>query len=244
MSRLLIFSGAGISAESGVSTFRDTDGLWAKHDVDKVCNYVTWKQNYDAVHDFYNQLRVGMNDKFPNAAHQYVKEWSDRYFVHNITQNVDDLFERAGCEGVMHLHGHLTEMKCTACGHIWDIGYRAYNQREERCASPKCECRKGIKPNIVFFHEGAPLYSAFHRILEVLTDEDVVLVIGTASQVVNIGGLLENRPGFKILNNIEPSESAYDRSIEDMVYDEKIFLPATEAAEKIDKILRERLPDK
>lgn len=241
--KLLVFSGAGISAESGLSTFRDPDGLWAKFDHDKVCNIATWKQNYVGVHEFYNSLRAGLADVEPNAAHKAVAEWASRYSTTNITQNVDDLFERAGCRNVIHVHGHLKQMKCTACGHVWDIGPRAYDL-DERCAKDGCECRKGIKPNVVFFGEMAPLYSALHRALDDLRSDDVVVVIGTANQVVPIHALLENRPGYKVLNNLDRADSAYDRSLEDSAYDELIFKPATLAVADIDAILRKRLGDK
>ena len=115
--KLIIFSGAGISAESGINTFRDTNGLWEKYSIEEICTENTWKQNFDAVHVFYNQRRIQLQKVKPNRAHEVVsmlkKMYGDNCYV--ITQNVDDLFERAGCEDVLHVHGELTKMECTAC---------------------------------------------------------------------------------------------------------------------------------
>ena len=106
---LIIFSGAGISAESGINTFRDTNGLWENHSIKEVCSENTWKHNFEAVHTFYNQRRVQLSEVQPNNAHKVVatlkKQYGDDCYV--ITQNVDDLFERAGCEDVLHVHGEL-----------------------------------------------------------------------------------------------------------------------------------------
>ena len=116
--KLIIFSGAGISAESGINTFRDTNGLWENHSIKEICSEYTWKQNFEAVHSFYNQRRVQLSEVQPNNAHKVVatlkKQYGEDCYV--ITQNVDDLFERVGCKDVLHVHGELGKMECTACG--------------------------------------------------------------------------------------------------------------------------------
>lgn len=241
MGRLVVFSGAGISAESGIPTFRGDGGLWNGHKIGVVCDYNTWKANFQAVHGFYNELRVALGAAQPNAAHLKVAEWSRRYETTNLTQNVDDLFERAGCSSVVHVHGFLRNMQCMACGHVWDIGYAEWTPGDSCPNQPRCLCRKGIKPGVVLFNENAPRYADMYRTLNALTDDDVVVVIGTSGQVVSIGGLLEGRPGYKVLNNLTEAASMYDRAIEQSVYHETFFEPATGAAEKIDAILRERL---
>jgi NAD-dependent deacetylase len=245
LSRLILFTGAGISAESGIPTFRDENGLWHNHKIDEVCNILTWKKNATIVHDFYNARRMGIRDVQPNAAHLACKAWQDRYETVLFTQNIDDLFEKAGCRDVIHLHGRATNMKCEACGHVWDIGYRDWRYEgntdgvADRC--PECDSRRGVKPGVVFFYEQAPEYSTLNLIVKSLRPTDVIAVIGTSAQVVNIGGMIERRPGYKVLNNLHQGFSTADKHVEQSVYDELVFAPATEGVARIDQILREKL---
>lgn len=240
MGRLILFTGAGISAESGISTFRGSTGLWNGHDIDEVCNYLTWRRNFHAVHNFYNARRTQLREVEPNDAHLMVREWQARYETVILTQNIDDLFERAGCTDVIHLHGSLTQMECHACGHVWDIGYRAWDQENERCESDKCNCKNAIKPGVVFFNQEAQQYSKLNKIINSLTSDDVVVVIGTSGNVIPISSLLENKPGYKILNNLEPSDSMIIRMTDDSCFNEQFFEPASSAVNKIDEILRNR----
>ncbi len=228
--KILIFSGAGISAESGISTFRDSNGLWEKHNIEDICNQNTWKKNFKLVHSFYNQRRKQLNSVQPNEAHKTVariqKKYKEDCYV--ITQNVDDLFERAGCTDVVHVHGELTKLECTACGHIWDIGYKEFNTSLDKC--PKCGSLKGVKPFIVFFGGQSPQYINMYRAFEVCKNRgSIVIVIGTMGNVVPVESLLENTPCKKILNNLEKSHYINDK-IMDKVYYEK----ATTAARKIE----------
>lgn len=127
--KLLVFSGAGISAESGISTFRDAggNGLWNGYRIEDVCTSHTWKQNFALVHSFYNARRQQLGQANPSSAHAMVASWQARYDTTIITQNVDDLLERAGVQNVIHLHGFLREMLCTACGQIWDYSSHSLN---------------------------------------------------------------------------------------------------------------------
>lgn len=231
--RLIHFSGAGLSAESGVPTFRDENGLWMGFDPDKVCNYSNWKENFEDVHEFYNALRIKLADVHPNAAHQAVAEWAGRYETLVFTQNVDDFFERVGVTPVK-VHGDILTMKCEACGTVWPIGYTAF-EPGTACASHKCDCKKAIKPNVIFFGEQAPRYLDLYIMLESLTDDDVIVVSGTSSSVVDINFFLSQYPGYKIVNNITPTQG------EESVYDVFLHMPATEAVPHIDAILREKL---
>jgi len=235
MPKLLIFTGAGISAESGLSTFRGDDGLWEGHEIDRVCNYRTWKQNFDEVHGFYNMLRGKLEHAQPNSAHFKVAEWQRHYETILLTQNCDDLLERAGCTNVVHLHGDLCSVRCEACGAVSQIGYREWSP-EDRC--PCCNSLKGVKPNVVFFNEQAPLYADLHKHLRNLEEHDLVVVIGTSSQVVPIGLYLERRPGFKILNNLEPSSDPEIQQIDEIAYNVRYYKPATQAVDEIDELLR------
>ena len=229
MGRLIVFSGAGLSAESGLATFRSKDGLWSKQNLDRVCNYMTWKSNLAEVHAFYNQRRAEVGAAEPNAAHRMIAAWQQRYRTVIITQNVDDLLERAGCTDVVHLHGHIQEMHCTACGRVWGVGYAAWAD-DSRC---ECGCRKGVKPNVVFFHQEAPNYRILEDLIDSLEHTDIFVVTGTSGTVVTIDEYLYDRKGFKIYNGLEPARIPY-------VYDISVLLPATEAFLTIDRILQER----
>lgn len=204
--QLVIFTGAGISAESGLATFRGQDGLWQNHKIDDVCNGYTWFKNRDLVHSFYNDLRVRLEQAEPNAAHLMVARLQDEYNATIITANVDDLHERAAESEIVehgkiiHLHGKLTEMTCTQCKTPWDIGYRAWSTDHERC--PNCGTRKLVRPNVIFFGEEAPRYADLYEILESLTESDVLVVIGTSAAVVNIGAMAYQSPAHTLLCNL------------------------------------------
>lgn len=241
MSKLVIFTGAGISAESGISTFRGTNGLWEGHNINEVCNYLTWRENYAEVHEFYNKRRMALSNAQPNSAHHMVKSWQDRYDTTIITQNIDDLFERAGCKNVMHVHGFATAMRCIACGNEWDIGYTEWNAGVDECSESFCHCKNAIKPDVIFFNEIAPKYRNMNNTLRDLTADDIVVVIGTSSNVVNIAGMLESKTCYKILNNLSESESLVLQDTEERSFDLKLFKPASEAIVQIDTELNHRL---
>lgn len=244
--KLIIFSGAGLSAESGISTFRDSNGLWENHKIDEVCNQFTWKNNFDLVHKFYNQRRVQLKDVEPNEAHKTIARLQEKYgndcFV--ITQNVDDLLERAGVKNLMHVHGDLTRMHCEACGEKWSIGYEAWDHENGEC--PKCKSKKGVRPDIVFFGGVAPMYSYMHRAFENLMDKDSILVvIGTMGNVVPIAAIigkisnrtLKNEKSVRaktILNNFEESEYLPAELFDHVFYDK-----ATCALPQIEKIIED-----
>lgn len=231
MSKIIVFSGAGISAESGIPTFRDKNGLWENHKVEEVADYNTWKDNFDLVHKFYNQRRHDLSKVKPNFAHKMVSKWIKEYKeVVVITQNVDDLFERAGCTNVIHLHGFLTDMKCEACNHVWQVGYKQWDIQTDKC--PSCSDNNLIKPNVVMFYEDAPMYHVLEMVLESLEEDDIFIVIGTMGNVVPIGSFLRYKPGIKILNNLEPTVA-----LPNDIFDHKFFMPATEAVIEIDKLL-------
>ncbi|CAA7332605.1 NAD-dependent protein deacylase Sir2 [Escherichia phage vB_EcoM_UP17] len=202
--RLIVISGAGLSADSGVRTFRtDTDSgkaLWDEYDLSEVCDIFNFRAGYqqeqcvpgavgglDAegynlyrkTHDFYNKRRVEMDRVSPNAAHYQIAEWFQEYGcdrVINITTNVDDLLEQAGVvhEDVLHVHGFLPEV-IVDNRIIKDVGYAAIDVDDY----------KYVKPNVVFFGETAPLYNDMYHILDGLTAQDMVIVVGCSNQVIN-----------------------------------------------------------
>ena len=247
--KIVIFTGAGLSAPSGIKTFRGSGGLWENHNINEICNEGTWKKNFDSVHTFYNARRKQMNSVEPNHAHRRLAELQSKYpdEVVLITQNVDNLLEKSGCKNVLHVHGELNKMECTACGiDAWDIGDRDWDQKTERC--PKCNSRKGIKPFVVLFGGVAPMYFQMGKELEeVAMDNDSILVVlGTQGNVVPIASgicyFLDPYSPFSfrnakktinahtILNNMEANHD----SLPEVLFDE-IYYESCETA--IDKII-------
>lgn len=246
--RIIIISGAGLSAESGISTFRDSDGLWENHKITDVCHEMTWKNNWELVHKFYNDRRVQLASVEPNEAHKTISRIKEKYKdeCYVITQNVDDLLERAGVNEVLHLHGNLKKMECISCAHNWDIEYKKFDTETDRC--PKCNSKKGVRPSIVFFGGQAPMYNYMHRALEYLENkESVLIIVGTMGNVISFQSLI-SRETIKgnqvahhktvrartILNNLEENEY-----FSNDIFDETFYEKATTALPKIEKWLEE-----
>lgn len=209
---LYVFSGAGLSAESGVPTFRTAGGLWTKHNLDRVCNMLTWKENRSAVFEFYTGRRREAAAVAPNDAHRRLAAWQSRWGTQRVrllTQNVDGLLERAGAQSVVHLHGDLAHLLCTACGHRWPVDDEAYHEHT-RC--PKCDSLKGVKPGVVFFHEMAPEYAHLQRMMRSIREHDVLLVVGSALEVVTVEYLVPADRVGHALNwqvNPDPVDESY-----------------------------------
>lgn len=206
MGRLIVFTGSGISVESGIPTYRADKGLWNEYDVTKVCDIRTWLDNYELVHEFYNKRRVELSAVKPNHTHDVIAEWQKKYDTILMTQNVDNLHEQAGSTKIIHLHGQLTKLQCQdpSCQHTWDIGYTEFDTKNGHC--PRCG-NKVIKPAVVFFNEMAPEYALFNRIIDSLKPDDVVVVLGTSGQVIPIDYYLSGKPSYNILNNLSPRTS-------------------------------------
>lgn len=221
MKKVLILSGAGISAESGIRTFRDADGLWEEYDVMEVCSVEGFERNPKLVADFYDARRRDLHDKLPNAAHEMIARLKQHYpdQIEVLTQNVDDLFERAGCPEVIHLHGTLTELRCEECGAVFEIGYES----QEGVTCPSCE-GDNIRHNVVMFGEEAPMYAELQRAVE---ECDLFVVIGSSAQVINAAWIAQWFE-YSILNNLE-SDDMLDPFFKTL-YIEK----ATTAAPKIE----------
>jgi NAD-dependent deacetylase len=237
MPKLVILTGAGLSAESGVATFRDSNGLWENHRIEDVCYIETWRRNFDLVHKFYNARRMQLGSVEPNAAHRMIAEWEKRYDTVAFTQNVDDLLERGGSKTVVHLHGFLPELRCLNCGMIWNIGYTEWNPHAS-CPTPHCRDRGIVKPNIVFFGEQAPQYMGMWDTFGSMTKQDVLLILGTSGVVLPVSDIAAAHPGPTILNNLHREPSIPDHSFDHVFYE-----PATQAVQKIDDLLKELLGD-
>lgn len=230
--RLIILSGAGLSAESGIKTFRDDNGLWHNHDVEQICNIRTWKNNYKQVHNFYNQLRNDLKNKKPNKMHYQIAQWQQEYKNNCIiiTQNIDDLLEKAGCKNVIHLHGTLKKVYCTECFNEIDIEYQSYDFKKcNKCNS------EWIKPSIIFFGEQAPLYQTLYEVFNSINKDDIVLIIGTSGAVINVNYLVSDK-SFNILNNLCP-----EIYINEKLFDAIFYEKATDAASKIDQLIKQKM---
>ena len=185
MQKIVVLTGAGISADSGLRTFRDTDGLWEGYKVEEVCTPEAFARNPQLVIDFYNERRRQAQAAEPNAAHRALAELEKYYQVQIITQNVDDLHERAGSSTVLHLHGELNKARSSADENYvveW-TGDQSINDTDPQ-GYP-------MRPHIVWFGEAVPLTETAARWV---SQADKVLVIGTSMQVYPAAGLLEYAP--------------------------------------------------
>ncbi|HLS17816.1 MAG TPA: Sir2 family NAD-dependent protein deacetylase [Paenalcaligenes sp.] len=241
--KIFIFTGSGISAESGLTTFRGSDGLWNDHSIDDVCNEHTWRHNYALVHDFYNDLRRTLADSEPNQGHHSIANIQKKYgdAVDIVTQNVDDLLERAGAHNVLHLHGDLTELCCADCGHEWAIGYTLVDlSQPEHTQCPSCQGDNHcVRPNIVFFGGPAPYYQTLYQWLAQASHPHSLFVVsGTQGNVVPIDSLLAQVEGKKVLNNLEPSPY-----IDEQHYAHVLYAPATEAWPQIEAFIDEHIKE-
>jgi NAD-dependent deacetylase len=180
MPNLVILTGAGISAESGISTFRDSNGLWENHSIEDVATPQGFGRNPALVHRFYNQRRAQLKTVAPNPAHAALAEleqaWKGRGDFMLITQNVDDLHERAGSHRLRHMHGELRKVKCTACQHV----YRHEDDLDENMTCPNCLYTGNLRPDIVWFGE-MPYH--LDEINHALTKADIYVAIGTSGVV-------------------------------------------------------------
>jgi NAD-dependent deacetylase len=220
---VIIFSGAGISAESGIRTFRDYDGLWEEFNIEEICQKGCLEKNREKVIQFYDNLRTELKDKHPNKAHLKIKELQDKYpEIKIITQNVDDLFEKAGCADVLHLHGFLREIYCENCNFSEDIGYSKQTDKYKLC--PKCN-KNTLRPNIVFFNEFAPKYAELYNELQ---NCEFLAVIGTSGFVINTDDFITKKIKYSILNILTPSPAFNEK-----LYSKVIYKKATEAIDEI-----------
>lgn len=200
--KIVVFTGAGMSAESGISTFRDHDGLWENHKVEEVASIDAWYKDPDLVLDFYNQRRRQLLEREPNAGHHALAKLQSHYpHLCVVTQNVDDLHERAGQQNVLHLHGQLRMSRSTGPG-------------EEEFVIEGSELSKGdlcpkgyqLRPNIVWFGEQVP---AFEEALALVSDCDFLIVVGSSLSVYPAAGLLNYiGPAVEILL-IDPKEPSF-----------------------------------
>lgn len=186
MKKLIVLTGAGISAESGLATFRDSGGLWEGYQVEDVATPEAWRKNQELVLEFYNQRRKAALEAKPNRGHAILAELENDFDVTIITQNVDDLHERAGSTNVIHLHGSLFESRSTIDPTlIYKIDGWELKKGE------KCEKGSQLRPNIVWFGEAVPMMEIAARIA---SSADIFLVVGTSMVVYPAASLIDYVP--------------------------------------------------
>ena len=186
MQKIVVLTGAGISAESGIRTFRDSDGLWEEHRIEDVATPQAWHRNPDLVLTFYNQRRRQLLEASPNAAHIALSLLEKKYHVHIITQNVDDLHEQGGSTRVLHLHGELKKSRSTV-----DPSLVYPIEGWELKKGDLCEKGSQLRPHIVWFGEAVPNIVEAARIAGTA---DIFLVIGTSMKVYPAAGLMDYVP--------------------------------------------------
>lgn len=198
MKKLIVLTGSGISAESGLKTFRESGGLWENYDIMQVASYDGWIQNRELVLQFYNERRSQLEAAQPNAGHTGLVELEEFFDVYIITQNVDNLHERAGSKNVLHLHGELTKARSTGNETlIYDIGYQSL--------VPGDTCDEGhqLRPHIVWFGEPVP---AMEEAASITTGADIFVVIGTSLVVYPAASLIDYVPGSVPIFLIDPNQ--------------------------------------
>lgn len=227
-SKIVVLTGAGVSAESGIKTFRDADGLWEGHDVMQVASPEGWRKNRTLVLDFYNQRRRQLSEVQPNAAHTALVKLEEKYNTVIITQNVDDLHERAGSSNVIHLHGELRKIRPED-----DRGASIHWKKDVQLGD--CDDR-GIqyRPDIVWFGEAVPM---IEKATVEISDAEIVLIIGTSMQVYPAAGLVGYAPRYSTMHYIDPRPTISH----ELALRQKLRIHETTATDGIPKIVEELL---
>jgi NAD-dependent deacetylase len=198
MKKLVVLTGAGISSESGIRTFRDSGGLWEEYDVTEVATFDAWMRNRELVLRFYNERRRQLAGCKPNAGHTGLVQLEKYFDVQIITQNIDDLHERAGSKKILHLHGELTKARSTADPElIYDIGYSDIKNGD------KCEKGSQLRPHIVWFGEEVPMMD---KAVRLAAGADIFVVIGSSLNVYPAAGLVHYAPRQADMWLIDPKE--------------------------------------
>ena len=206
MKNIVVLTGAGVSAESGVSTFRDSDGLWENHKVEDVASIEGWYRNPQLVLDFYNARRAQLTEVRPNAAHRAIAELENEYKLTVITQNVDNLHERAGSTRIIHLHGELSKVRPENCCNerdgfseetVFDIGADAINVGDLAPNGAQ------LRPHIVWFGEAVPKIA---KAVDAVEQADILLIVGTSLQVYPAAGLYRYAKADTPIYIIDPKD--------------------------------------
>ncbi|MFP4557337.1 MAG: Sir2 family NAD-dependent protein deacetylase [Bacteroidales bacterium] len=229
MKKLVVLTGAGISAESGIKTFRDMGGLWEEYDVMEVASPQAWERDPELVLRFYNDRRRQLGTVNPNAGHKALAQLEKDFDVHIITQNVDNLHERAGSSKILHLHGELTKVRSTRYPElIYDVGYKDIH------IGDYCDKGAQLRPHIVWFGEAV---TAIPDAAAIAQQADVLAVVGTSLNVYPAAGLIDYAspqvPVFLVDPNDVPVYSGHDVTF--------IKEPASTGVPKMIELIRARL---
>ena len=224
--KIVFLTGAGVSRESGIKTFRDSDGLWEGHSVTEVASIEGWRKDKEKVLNFYNERRAQLDTVEPNLAHKLIAELEQKHDVVVVTQNVDDLHERAGSTNVMHLHGELRKM----CSSMNKKSVLPYTQDIK--VGDKHEDGSQLRPYIVWFGENVPMMPDTTK--EVMS-ADVLVVIGTSLEVYPAAGLVRFAKGSCRLFYIDPTPNTDTPGIE---YFSVIKKVATEGMKELVEYLK------
>ncbi|MGN6569241.1 MAG: SIR2 family NAD-dependent protein deacylase [Flavipsychrobacter sp.] len=219
--KLVVLSGAGISAESGLKTFRDSDGLWEGYDIEEVATPRAWRRNPQLVLDFYNMRRKNVLEAQPNAAHIGLAKLEEYYVVHIITQNIDDLHERAGSTNVLHLHGEILKMRSERNEH------KLYPITEDINYGDLAEDGSQFRPHVVWFEEPVPM---IEQAIPIMMAADIFVLIGTSLAVYPAAGLVEyvspevtkyvidkRIPSISMYHNVVPIEKPATEGIQELL---------------------------
>jgi len=204
MKHIAFLTGAGMSAESGIKTFRDSDGLWENYDVMQVASIDGWIENPALVQQFYNDRRAQLATAEPNEGHKIIASLENEFKVSVVTQNVDNLHERAGSSNVIHLHGELTKASNENKTQVIDIGYRAIEPGE------RADDGSRLRPFIVWFGEAVPM---IEKAAEIVSNADIVVIIGTSMQVYPAAGLIHYAQRGIPIYLIDPQDVAVPKNV-------------------------------
>ena len=215
MKNLVVFTGAGISAESGLGTFRDSGGLWDKYKIEEVATLEAFKSNPKLVLDFYNLRRRQLLKTNPNSAHYSLNKLQDKYNLSIITQNIDDLHERSGAENVLHLHGKLRESKSILDNSTYSIEGADLN------IGDLCPNGAQLRPNVVWFGESVP---KMDEAINLVSLADIFIIIGTSLNVYPAASLLNYAKSAKRIIIIDPNAGFY-KGVENIKQKASIAVP-------------------
>ena len=193
--KLIVFTGAGVSSESGISTFRDSGGLWERYEISDVATPDAWQRDKEKVLDFYNQRRRQLLECEPNPGHAHLVNAEKDFDIHIITQNIDDLHERAGSEKVLHLHGELLKAQSSKYPEL------VYPWKKDIKLGDTCDNDTQLRPHVVWFGEAVPNIPVAAALIK---DADAMLIVGTSLQVYPAAGLLELLPPDKPVAYVDP----------------------------------------
>lgn len=229
MKNVVVFSGAGISQESGINTFRDNGGLWEEYDVMEVATLEAFEKNPALVLEFYNKRREQAFAAKPNIAHETIANLEKDFNVSVITQNIDDLHERAGSTNVLHLHGIITKASSTGTGEVFEI------EQNPILLGDKCPNGHQLRPFIVWFGEEVP---NMIPAVEIIKEADILIVVGTSLNVYPAAGLVHVVKDKCKIFLVDPSNSIKTKSIKNLTQiKEKATIGLPIVAEKLKNLL-------